>query len=469
MKFFVLSLVTILQISCATSRVRPATGSAGSTTEKAVEGLVRHKLSNGIVVLAKEDHTVPMVSYRTCFRVGSVDEKPGLTGMAHLFEHLMFKGTETEGPKPFFEKLEKKGAEVNALTTNDYTCYYVNASKQLLPTIIELDSDRLLRMAVTESELDIEKHVVLEERLYRIESVPGARMQETLWGHLFRKHPYRFPTSGVPQDLLSVRVEDLTDFWKEHYHAATLAITVVGDFSTPDLMDALEKAYGSVPKNPLPPRNFETDDALSAEKRVELFDQVPTESVLIGYPITEAGHSDSYPLDLLSMILFQGTSSRGTHRLVEEQQSALDVSASSFTPKYPGVFTIGATTRKPFTTEQLLEEIDRIVRDVAEKGVTDEEVQTARKRLSLGVYRQLATPDGFAANAATVEMILGDGRRYHEDLERYAEVTREDIRRVAKRYLDRIGRVVVIMRPKALSASAAGAGGGVGGNAGGNR
>src|SRR5262249_37098834 len=179
--------------------------------------LRQEKLSNGLTVILVEDHTVPIVSYQTWYRVGSVDETPGNTGISHLFEHLMFKGTPKYGPKQFFLQLEAKGAEVNAFTTRDYTVYYENFVPDLLEKVIDMESDRMANLDINEEVLGSERLVVLEERRLRTDNAPEGKMQEALWSLAYKIHPYQWPVIGYPQDLLSITVPRLVSYFKSHY------------------------------------------------------------------------------------------------------------------------------------------------------------------------------------------------------------------------------------------------------------
>ena len=162
------------------------------------------KLSNGLQIIMVEDHTVPVISYQTWYKVGSVDEKPGYTGMAHLFEHLMFKGTPRYPEKQFFLQLEAKGAEVNAYTTRDYTVYYENFVPTLLEKVIDMESDRMANLTLSDEVLNTERMVVFEERRMRTDNTPEGRMQEEIWKLAYRRHPYQWPVIGYPEDLLRI-------------------------------------------------------------------------------------------------------------------------------------------------------------------------------------------------------------------------------------------------------------------------
>ncbi|MGK5089364.1 pitrilysin family protein, partial [Bdellovibrionota bacterium FG-2] len=174
-------------------------------------------LANGMVVVFVPDPTVPVVSLQIFYRVGAVDEREGSTGLAHLFEHLMFKGTARFGEKQFFQQLEAKGAEVNAYTTRDFTVFYENFVPELLPKALEMEADRMQGLQLSESLLNRERKVVLEERALRTDSSPDGRMQESLWGLAYSVHPYQQPVIGFPQDLEGLTLDAISDFYKKYY------------------------------------------------------------------------------------------------------------------------------------------------------------------------------------------------------------------------------------------------------------
>jgi len=408
----------------------------------------RRLLTNGLNVLLIEDHTVPVVSYQTWYRAGSVDESYGTTGISHLFEHLMFKGTVTRGPGDFFKELENRGAEVNGFTSRDYTVYYETFAPDLLPKVIEMEADRMENLLLTEQTLGAEKLIVSEERRLRMESSPDSRMQEALWELAFRRHPYQWPVIGYPQDTLSISLEQVKAHFKTYYQPANATVLVVGDFDKDRLLTLLRKHYENIPAGAAPKRNIPREPPQEEERRLVLSDQVASEKLAQAYAITEAGHPDSAALDVLANILFGGTSSRAYQLLVEERNLAISVTGSSYTPTYPGLFLVSATMRGDLPASSAEAALDSILTDIQEKGVTPEEVQIAVKQLSVQLIDSIRTPHGMGQLVGTVQMIFGDPKRFSEDIERYFKVTPEDVRRVAKQYLIPNNRVVVTLKRK---------------------
>lgn len=406
------------------------------------------KLSNGLAVILVEDHTVPIVSYQTWFRVGSVDEAPGITGISHLFEHLMFKGTPKFGPKEFFRRLEAKGAEVNAFTTRDYTAYYENFTPGLLPQVIEMEADRMMNLTLTEDVLASERQVVMEERRMRTDNSPEGRMQEALWGLAFRYHPYRWPVIGDPADLASIRLEEVKKYYQTHYAPSSAAVVVVGDIDPAATFAAIQKNYGSLPSVTAPKREVTAEPEQKEERRMTLYDEVSAERFGFAYRITSAHENDSFALDVLANILFDGTSSRAYRLLVEEKNVALGVGGAAFTPAYPGLFLINGTMKNGASSDQAEKLLDEAIREVQEKGVSEEEIRIAIRQLTIQLVNSVRTPNGLGNVLGTIYTVFGNLDRFEGEVERYLKVTPADVRRVAQKYLVPNNRTVVVLVPK---------------------
>lgn len=425
----------------------------GVGCEKEVDGfgvkfkLNRRVLSNGLVVILVEDHTVPIVSYQTWFRVGSVDERPGITGISHLFEHLMFKGTPKYGPKQFFQELESKGAEVNAFTTRDYTVYHETFVPALLEKVVDMESDRLSNLKLDDDILNSERMVVLEERKLRTENSPDGKLQEAIWQLAYRVHPYRWPVIGYPQDLLTLTTPRLIDYFKSHYQPANAAVVVVGDIKTEETFALIKKHYSSIAARARPQRNISNEPDQREERRLVLHDSTATPKFTHAYHIPSATHDDTYALDVLSNILFEGTNSRAYHKLVEEKELMLGIGGSSFTPTYPGLFLISGTLKSGVDLAQTEAALDASIAEVQDRGVTAEEVTIAVRQLTVQVIDSVRTPHGLAQMIGTVQTIFGSPERFSEDLKKYLKVKPADVKRVAQKYLVPNNRSVVVLLP----------------------
>lgn len=410
--------------------------------------LKKKSLSNGLAVVLVEDHTVPIISYQTWFRVGSVDERPGLTGISHLFEHLMFKGTTQYGPKEFFRQLEAKGAEVNAFTTRDYTAYYESFVPDLLPKVIEMESDRMANLKLDDDVLASERMVVFEERRLRTDNSPEGKMQEALWQLAFHRHPYQWPVIGYPQDLLSITTTQLVDYYKSHYQPANAAIVVVGDFQSDEVFEAIQKSYGSIPAKPVPKRDVPPEPEQKEERRLMIRDDVVSERFQQAYHVTAAENDESYALDVLASILFSGTTSRAYRLLVEEKNITVGISGSAFTPAYPGLFIISGTMKKGIPVSEAEAALDQLIREAQDKGVTADEIRVAVRKLTVQLVDSVRTPHGLGMLIGTVHSVFGDADRFADDLSKYMKVGASDVKKVAQKYLHPNNRSVVTLMPR---------------------
>lgn len=404
-------------------------------------------LPNGLKVLVVEDSTVPIVSYQTWVKVGSADEKFGFTGIAHLFEHLMFKDSAKYGPRAFFNRLEARGANVNAFTTRDYTVFHETMVPNLLPLAIEMEADRFANLKIDSDLLFTERQVVMEERRLRTENSPEGRMQEAIWAEVFKSHPYRWPVIGYEEDLKRMEVHDLEDFFAKYYQPGNVTIVVVGAVKASDVFARVEKAYGGIAGRGRPNRKIPREPEQTEPRRVTLKDAVASEKITVAYPSTSAAEDDTYALDVLSNILFSGNASRGYRRMVEEKEIALAVGGVNYTPLYPGVFMASATMKSGHPATEFESELESLVKEVQAKGVTDAEIRVAVRQLTVQTVDSVRTASGLANMIGTVDTIFGDPMRFRDDLAKYSRVTGADVLRVARTYLVPNRKNVVTLVP----------------------
>jgi predicted Zn-dependent peptidase len=404
-------------------------------------------LPNGLKVVLIEDPTVPIVSYQTWYNVGSADEHPGITGISHLFEHLMFKGTPRYGQKEFFRLLEARGAEVNAFTTRDYTVYYENFIPSFLEKVIDMESDRMQNLSLNDDVLNNERLVVLEERRLRTDNSPEGRMQEALWQLSYQANSYQWPVIGYPQDVLGLRLEDLQSWYKTHYQPKNATLVVVGAFKADATFALIRKYYGPIPGQEVPVTPFFTEPEQKEERRLVLHDDETSDRFAEAYHVTSAADADSYALDVLSNILFTGQSSRGWRALVEDHELALSVASENYTPTHPGLFIISGTLKSGAKMDQVENVLDQVIRKVQDQGVTAEEIHIAVRQLTVELVDSVRTPYGLGMLVGTANAVLGDPSQYASDLVKYLKVTPDDVRRVAQTYLQPNNRSVVIMSP----------------------
>lgn len=408
----------------------------------------RDVLTNGLTILYVEDHTSPVVSYVTWFRVGSSWEKQGSTGIAHLFEHMMFKGTAKYGANQFFRNLESKGAAVNAVTHRDATMYYELIPSEHLETVIDMESDRLANLVLTRKDLDQERQVVKEERRLRVESNFSTQHLEELRRLAFGAHPYGWPIIGYQEDLDRLTVEECREFFSKYYQPGNALVTIAGDLDYEQARGWMEKYYGPLPGRPVPPLELPPARREGREVRREIFRPVEAESLLMGYYIPSMYDEDAERLSMLAWSLFGMGSSRATLRLVREKQIALGVSADAALSRFPDLFLISADMKTGIPASRAEAEIEALIEEAKTKPVSEEELLRVKNRLIYDIVNTAKSPAALANWLAGGEFSHGDYKYIFSRIERLHAMKASELQDVARKYLNPENRVVVVMLPE---------------------
>jgi zinc protease len=414
-----------------------------------LERVRTHQLSNGLRVRLVADAAAPTVSYYTFFRVGSRNERVGVTGISHLFEHMMFNGAAKYGPKEFDRVLESRGGSSNAYTSNDVTAYYEDFASDALETVVDLESDRMRSLALTPETLEQERQVVKEERRLRTENSVFGLMEEQLEALVFLAHPYRWPVIGWMDDIERITREDCLEFFRTYYAPGNATIYAVGDLDPDTALALVERSYADIPAGPPPKPVAQGEPEQRGERRAVVRYPSQASAVLAGWRGPAAKSPDSAALDILQTVFAVGESSRLRRRLVEKEELAVSVSVSWGWRIDPGVFLAFAELAPGVPVERaervLWEEIDR----TATKGVSPAELRRAQRLLRSSVLHELATHNGVAHALGQAEALLGDWREAGRALAQYAAVSVKDVRRVAAEWLDPARRCVVTLDPEA--------------------
>ncbi len=418
----------------------------GTTAFGPALSVERFRFGNGLELLLCEDHSAPVVAYHTWYRVGSRHERPGKTGLAHLFEHLMFNETERLGPGEFDRKLEEAGAESNAATWLDWTQYNIAVPKQQLPLVVTLEAERMSRLLLKDPQVTSEKEVVANERRYRVEDDVEGAVSETLWSTAFQSHAYQWPTIGWMADIEAFTTEDCQDFYRTYYAPNNASIVVVGDVTEAALLAKVQKAYGHLAPSTLPLEDVRPEPPQTEERRRELSKPTATEKLAVGYHSPAIGDFDHPALSLLSEVLFGGRASRMHQALVRKLEIASEVRVFVGPFRDPGLTEIYASARGTHTAETLLAEIDREIARVCEEAIPEAEIERARARTELSLVAGLESADGKASTIGFYDTILGRPGAAFERLDELARVTASDLRRVARRYLVPERRTVILVR-----------------------
>ena len=443
----VLSILTLMiftamaGVGCAHT---PGHGQTGWRPEFKVH---RDVFANGLTVLFVEDHSVPVISYATWFKVGSAWEKPGSTGIAHLFEHMMFKGTPRYSAKKFFETLEGKGAMVNAFTQRDVTVYYEVIAAKHLELVMDMESDRLANLVLSQADLDSERQVVKEERRLRVDSNFGAQHMEQLQKLAFPTHPYGWPVIGFQADLDRLSLDECRSFFHDYYQPGNAIVTVAGDFDYEQAKRWMTKYYGPIAGHRLPELDLPIEKNEHREKRLEINRPVKAESILIGYYIPSMYSADAEKLSMLAWAFFGMNSSRVTRSLVHEHQLAMSVSADASLEKFPYLFLVSADFKTGQASGPAEEEIYRLIEDAKTTLLSEAELERVKNGLIYSTVNEGKSPVGIASWLASGEFYWRDIEKVYSKLDEYHAMTPTDLRDVARRYLNKENRVVVVMKP----------------------
>ncbi len=430
----------------ASSAQAEASGRAGTRVRDPAEGLFRTRLENGLEVVLLEDHRTPVVAVQIWVDAGSADEA-FYTGIAHLFEHMMFKGSKNVGEEIHAQLINERGGRINAYTSRDVTVYHEDVTAESLPLVLDLEAERFLNLDISESTLESEREVVLEERRMRTEDTPDGRGFEALAALVWQAHPYRWPTIGWRSDIENVTVAACREFFDTYYAANNLTLVIVGDFETEPTLAHIRRVFGRLPAAEEIPRNPTTVVPQRGERRAEVHFEARSPLFFAGWHTPPTGHPDGEALDLASQILSGGRSSRLYRSLVYEQEKALYAHGSYWELTDAGIFYASAGARPGVPLDEIeqlfLAEIDR----VAQEGVTQEELARARRQMEVALLK------GFSANHSQAsrlgrEIVAFDRvRPLAERIDAIRKVTAADVQRVVAEYLRPERRSVVRVVP----------------------
>jgi predicted Zn-dependent peptidase len=413
----------------------------------------RDSLANGLQILLAPDHSVPSVCLAVVFHAGSKNERPGITGIAHLFEHMMFNGSARYAPKQFDQILERGGGHSNAFTTKDITLYFEEFNPDLLPKAIDMEADRMRALKIDSENLEQERGIVAEERRMRVDDVPRGKLGEELDAVAFDSHPYSQPVIGWMSDIKGISVEDCKSFFRTYYAPNNAVLCVVGDFDPAAVRPLLKQAFGDIPAQAPPAPVRESEDPQTGERRltVELTAEQP--AVALSYHMVARRDPDYLAYDLLSSILGSGESSRLFRDLVYDQQVASGAAAWIDGTEHQGLLTLWADVIPGKTPEQTIARIDAVIAELVTKGVTKEEVDKARNQALASQARQLTTNGDRAVELLIAELMDGDYQRIFRLARDYDRVTAADVDRVARARLTPQNRTIGVLVPKDDTAS----------------
>jgi zinc protease len=411
-------------------------------------------LENGLKVVLLEDHSTPVAHVAIWYHVGSKNERPGRTGFAHLFEHLMFKGSRNVRPEQHPSLITSIGGEANAETDEDSTIYWQTVPAQHLPLALWLEADRMASLDVSEDKFKMEREVVKEERRMRFENQPFGRLPEIIFEKAFDVHPYRHQTIGSLADLEAASIDDVRGFHRTYYVPNNATAVLVGDFDTKEAIRLVERYLGRVPRGAPVPRDIPQEPPQTAEQRFTVTESWPLPAVVLSYHITYDGHPDAYPLHILAKILSDGDSSRLYRSLVYEKQMALAAFGDAKLIEHPNLFYAVAIVQPGHRPETVLDALQTEVDRVKAEGVTADELTRAKRQFARDYILGRETVRQKALHLGHAVVIHDDIKTADGEFDLFQNVTLADVQRVAQKYFTPGSRMRLTVLPNAEPAPA---------------
>src|SRR5215210_3066805 len=417
-------------------------------------------LKNGLRVITVEDHSAPVVAISITYNVGSRNERQGRTGFAHLFEHMMFKGSENIGSGEHFMLVFNNGGNMNGSTNEDRTNYFEVLPANQLDLALFLESDRMKSLAITKDNLDNQRNAVQEERRLGVDNEAYGKSEELQQSLLYDNFAYKHTTIGSMEDLNAASVEDVSSFFKMYYAPNNAVLTLVGDFKTDEALTKIRTGFESIPRQPDPPSVDMTEPQQKAERRASVDDQLArAPRVDLAYKAVPGNTPDFYALQVLAAVLQGGQSSRLYQKLVKEKEMVTTVGGFMDEKRGVGAFYSSATLRPGVKTQDveavLYQEIERLKKE----PIADWELQKAKNTTRRNLINGLQSSLSRAVTIGQYTVYYDEPGLINARLDKVAAVTKEDVQRVANKYLVDSSRTVVITMPKPKAKPATGASG----------
>ncbi|MBP3984875.1 insulinase family protein [Pseudoxanthomonas helianthi] len=448
----------IVSLACALLLAAgPAFAAKAPATVPGADAIVSKTLANGLKIIVWPDHDIPNANYYTFYKIGSRNEYPGITGLAHYFEHMMFNGTSKRAPGEFDRIMEAAGGSNNASTSNDLTIYTDWFPSSATETIFDLEGDRMANLAFDPKVVESERGVVYSERRSSVDNDNFGTLMEQMQATAFTAHPYQFPTIGWPSDIEHWKIDDLKRFFKTYYAPNNAVLVIAGDVEPAQVFALADKYLAPLAKQPEPTPITTVEPEQQGERRL-VVEKADAQSPLLAYAFhTGMGAGDKqYPtLELLTAILAQGDSSRLHQRLVEREQAAVDTGAFAEAGFDPGLLWVYAALPPGGDLAKVENLLDDELAKIARDGVSAAELEKVRNLKSAAFWRNMATINGKARVLGTYEVFNGDYRKAFDAPAAYAAVSAADVQALAKKILRVQNRTTGILKPIAGNKEAA--------------
>jgi zinc protease len=410
-------------------------------------------LSNGLKVVVWPDHDIPNVAMYTWFRAGGRNEYPGITGIAHYFEHMMFNGTSTRKPGEFDKLMEANGGANNAYTSNDVTVYQDWFPKDALDVVLDLEADRMANLAFDKDVVESERGVVYSERRSSVDNNNIGALYEQLRATAYTAHPYQFPVIGWPSDIENWKLDDLKAFYKTYYAPNNATMFVVGDVEPADVFARIEQRFGKIPRQPAPKPVTTVEPEQKGERRLVLEKEgVQTPMLMMAWHVGRESDPETLALELLVGALGDGEASRLHQRLVEREQVAVSVGTMADTGFDPGLAVIYVVLPPGGDVAKVEALIDEEIAGVVAQGIRADELAKGRNQQLAGFWRSLATISGKAQALGQYEIFHGDHGKLFEAPARFDGVSQAQVKALAAKTFRNANRTVALLRPVAAAA-----------------
>lgn len=433
------------------------TGLACAGQSRKIE-FTEYDLENGLHVILHQDNTTPIVAVSVLYHVGSKNEDPNRTGFAHFFEHLLFEGSENIKRGEFDKYITNAGGTNNANTSQDRTYYHEILPSNQLELGLWLESERMMHAKIETIGVETQREVVKEEKRQRIDNQPYMSFQYEIFNNAYQAHPYRWTPIGSMEHLNDAKLDEFIAFYKTFYVPNNATLSIAGDIDVEQTKILIAKYFKDIPKGSKPiPRPTVVEPPQKKEVRKDVLDNIQLPAVFQAYHIPEQGSPDSYAIEMLSTLLSGGQSSRMYRALVDEQQKAVQVAAFPFALENPGLYITIGIANMGVNIDDLEKGMDAEVEKVKNELISEQEFQKLRNQMESQFVQQNASMAGIAEQLANYHVYFKDANLINTEIERYNKVTKEDIQRVAKKYLTKENRVVLHYLPKSAQSKPEGA------------
>jgi zinc protease len=442
----------------AAAAVAPVAPPARSAALPGADQIVTRTLPNGLKIVVWPDRDIPNVAMYTWYRVGSRNERPGLTGISHFFEHMMFNGTKTRPPGEFDRVMEANGGRNNAYTSSDVTVYQNWFPNTATSLIFELEADRMRNLDFDPKVVESERGVVYSERRSSVDNDNFGTLAEQMQATAFVAHPYQIPTIGWPADIEGWKVSDLQDYYRLYYAPNNAVMFVVGDVDPEAVFRLAEQKLATLPSQPAPPAVTSVEPPQLGERRIEIVREAQTPLLAMAWHAGRGADAQTRTMEILLSILGGGESSRLYRRLVDKEQAAVDVGTSldqGFDPGLAWIYAVVPPGGDPARTERL---IDEEIARIAKEGPTAAELAKARNQALAGFWHGMETLSGKAQALGTYEVFHGDYRKLFDAPAAYEAISAADVQQAAASVLRRDNRTVGVLRSPASETAPAKAG-----------